>query len=448
MRYLKIELLRTWRSFTMFLPVVILLAATLAFLLQHGAAADGLAPLHFYSVGLLMPLALLTPVVTQLREQRLRAGGTLWRPQNLWATHAARLAVATGYAGIGHLLALGLVRAFSPAFFLVETLVFAGGYAMGLLLWSLLRTASVVLAPLAGIAAVILGLVGVDTDQWYRNPLCWHLRPTLPIVGVEANSTLAAPDSPIHDISPVWPTLAHLGLGAGCFVAAMALAAHPLASPHSSRTIHDVTLSGPARLSTPRALALALPWRIWAALTVLMWAILAVARARYGVATGAALYGLAAVPLTATIVGVTAWTAHKDAWPGLMLRPRAGRFLSVVLAITTCASTGVLAIGGVLAGATPYQLIVTPGLVAACVTVTVLCTQVSLGAALSGSFLALIWGIVVGGSVLSTHPLWWRTGPWAWAWVVHDFPERWIEIVLVTWLITITLALVARRRHL
>lgn len=315
MRYLKIELLRTWRSFTMFLPVVILLAATLAFLLQHGAAADGLAPLHFYSVGLLMPLALLTPVVTQLREQRLRAGGTLWRPQNLWATHAARLAVATGYAGIGHLLALGLVRAFSPAFFLVETLVFAGGYAMGLLLWSLLRTASVVLAPLAGIAAVILGLVGVDTDQWYRNPLCWHLRPTLPIVGVEANSTLAAPDSPIHDISPVWPTLAHLGLGAGCFVAAMALAAHPLASPHSSRTIHDVTLSGPARLSTPRALALALPWRIWAALTVLMWAILAVARARYGVATGAALYGLAAVPLTATIVGVTAWTAHKDAWP-------------------------------------------------------------------------------------------------------------------------------------
>ncbi|RRO79349.1 hypothetical protein CXF37_10165, partial [Corynebacterium bovis] len=283
MRHLRVEVLRSWLSFTTALPVVVVAAALLAAALRQGGVATGLATLHFYAVGLVMPLAMITAVVTEHRERRLRSGGTLWRPQTVWATHAARLAVATGYAGVGHVLATVILPGFSPPFVALETLVFAGGYAVGLLLWQLFRGLALVVTPLASVAVVGLSFIGVDTDRWYLNPFCWFLRPTLPVFGVEANSLLAAPDSPVLGFSPGAPTLAHLALGAVCFCVAVVLAGR-VSVPRPSRVVprpaptrpvdparhtaaahpvDPVRHTPPPRVSVPRALAPALPWRVW-----------------------------------------------------------------------------------------------------------------------------------------------------------------------------------------
>ena len=452
MKYLKVEFLRSWFSFTMFLPLVVIIAAGLAFSLQQSGVANGLPALHFYPVGLLMPIALVTPVVANYREQKFRSGGTQWRPQNIWAMHAARLVVATFYAGIGHLLAPMLLVGFSPTFFILETLVFAGGYGIGLLLWQLLNRAAVVSVPLVAIAFVVLSFFAVDSDHWYLNPFCWSLRPTLPIFGVEANSTLAAPDSHVRMISPVWPTLAHIIFGAVCFCAAAALAGRKASQGSASivgrvaSEMYEGNIGDTVRISRPRSLALGLPWRVFGVFALVMWSGLGFARWSYGTDISAALYGLIVVPLIPTVVGIMGWNAHKDAWRNLVTRPDARRLFPTLLGLLFVFTTVVLLLGGLVAGAVPYQLIVTPGITAVILAITLLCTVASLGLTLTVALFALIWGIVVGGSSLAESPLWWHTGPWAWTWVVHEYPERWYEVFFLPWIVFAILVRFASRR--
>ncbi|AZA10037.1 hypothetical protein CPPEL_09670 [Corynebacterium pseudopelargi] len=63
MRALRIDLLRSWRTFLLVLPLVVVLCLVFAGILRGlGAAEGGLITLHSYTVGLLIPIAVLTSV--------------------------------------------------------------------------------------------------------------------------------------------------------------------------------------------------------------------------------------------------------------------------------------------------------------------------------------------------------------------------------------------------
>ena len=62
MHALRIELLRSWRTFSLVLPLVVLCLVFAGILRGLGAAEGGLITLHSYTVGLLKPIAVLTSV--------------------------------------------------------------------------------------------------------------------------------------------------------------------------------------------------------------------------------------------------------------------------------------------------------------------------------------------------------------------------------------------------
>lgn len=428
MTYLKIEFLRSWRTFTMWMPVAIIAVSAHAYLLRNTVSANGLAPLHLYGGAILAPLALVLPVITEYREQRVRSGGTLWRPYNRWATYAARAGVAMAYVFIGHILAPLPLGGLAPTFTIVETLVYLGFYGIGMLLWRLLGKASLVVAPLWGFCYMV-GTVTSDSPHWYLNPLTWPLRETLPIYGVHPNSVPAEAGDPVMSISIVWPLLLHLAAGLICFAAALML---PKVSVARSESVRERSLPTATRYSPAKAMALALPWRLWIGLTVLMLLILGLLRTYLSDwANGS--YSLLAVRLASVIVGVTAWSANRDAMRGVLTRPAGRRAVSWISVSALAFLWVVLLAGGILTGCGLHQLLIALPLAAALYLASFLLAARSLPLALAPAIILYFWSIMAcGNDITLNNPIIWRTGVMGWTLVPQDYPDRFWEMFIAS----------------
>lgn len=454
MRYLPIEFLRTKRTFTMFLPLVILVCGFLASIIGGQATtAGGIAPLHFY-VFVMPALAMTVAVLSESREDRLRAGGTSWRPISRWRTLAARVFVASFYALLGHFCAPLLLGRFSMDFALMETVFFASYYCLGLVLWVLLRAGALVLAPLIGLFSAVFAFypdsTSVLSQWWALNPFTWHLRASLPVYGVNPNSTAAEPGSPIFALNPVFPTVLSLAGAAVCFVFCASIRHYAnrrfittgshLVSPTPHRAWRRVASHRPFQV---KALCVALPWRLWIVASLIMVAILAATRARYGYDSSRTLYGLLAVPLAAIVVGTTSWFSHRTGWRTLITRPKAGRLFPTLTFLSITFTTVTLLIGGFIAHASPYQLIVTPGVVGLIGVGILLISVWSFGLSIAVGVILMIWSVLVGGDILASNAILWRTGVSAWASMVATYPARWCEMFCVSWTLTIAMVAVA-----
>lgn len=456
MRFLRAEILRSWLSLRFFLPLIAVLCAAQAASINAGIRAlggqAGLAALHLYAVGVVVPLGLLTSVMTEYAEERQRYGGLLWRPCEKWKVQGARLAVTMGYALIGHICASLIVVGMNWQFALLETTVFAGAYGVGLLLWSLAGRVSVGLGILLGLAWDVLSIFRAETPSWYLNPMCWALRASLPVFGVHANS-VPADDGSVAGIDPVLPALLHLVMGGACWAVAVAMYRLRSAQPQAERAQREVPLlGGHGRTSAARAMMLPLPWRVWVGLSVVMILGLGAMRMRYGTTAATGAYALICVPAGAFMAGTMAWRAHRDAWRGLVSRAGRDRMFGALLTVVYLPLVVVCGVGGVIAtmgDGGPYSLMVMPGVLAMILVMVCWGSAISLSATIIGWILLLIWSLMAGASILADNGLWWLSAPWSWVWVVHEHPEHWVVIVVLTWAVAGGLRVLARRdmRH-
>ncbi|QNQ89610.1 hypothetical protein GP475_02380 [Corynebacterium poyangense] len=452
MKFLRAEIIRSWLSFRMATPLIVFLSAAQAWSINSGIQAHGgvggLTTLHLYQAGIILPLGLITPVITEYSEYRQRYGGLLWRPEHRWSVQMSRLAVVLGYISIGHLFAPLPLVGFSWKFFLLETVIFLGAYGVGLLLWSLSGKVSMVIAPVLGIIWDILSVYRAESPNWFLNPLCWAMRASLKVFGVHANSVPAEPED-LVGIDPVLPAVLHLIVGVVCWCVGVSLIRHRVRTKGHDRLIRDVRVGNQVRTSQWRALAIALPWKGWAVLSVMMITLLLIMRMRYGAETASGFYSLICLPLGTTIAGITAWHAHQDAWRGLLFRPGHRTLFRTLLLLVYVPLLVVFSLGGMFIGMNsplPYQVMVMPGIVAMILVVVAFSAVISEGLAIAGSFLIFIWSLMAGASVLAESGWWWISAPWAWDWVVHEHPEYWLIIVAITWFVALIVGAISNRR--
>lgn len=158
--YFRAELLRAKWSLTMFLPIIMVAIALVSMVFSRGVDATAMASAHIYSLILLPPLAAITSVIGQNREEKLRHGGLIWRNISSTRVLLARAATVIASTALGHaLMATLLARSVSTAlqFTIFNTLSFFVFWAFGLALWRLVPRAALFLAPLAAIAWAIAG---------------------------------------------------------------------------------------------------------------------------------------------------------------------------------------------------------------------------------------------------------------------------------------------------
>lgn len=460
--YFRAELLRSRWTLASWLPAVLaILAAVITVLLSTGVDATRLASSHLYAVAILAPLAALTAVTGESREERLRSGGLIWRNLSKPRTLAARAGVVALYTVLGHaLMAAILAESLTDAalFILVNTVAFLSMWALGLAAWHLIGRAAMAVAPVVAIGWSIGGVLAAENPNWLILPWTWLIRPTLPVYGVQANSVEATADSPIWDIDIATPVLLQAALGVALFGVALlprrsgqrrtafrrAPRSHTATQQPATATPMQATSGRWARSSSlSRGLAVALPWRTWSALAVLMCVAIVGLRAWKGTGFAAGVTSFLAVPAAATIVAVMSASSQGDAWPALMYRRVRGKLAARLLLIDLTFLVPTLVVGMTLAGAGGdyrwiYQSMVAPFVAALIVTVVGLVAIRSRSAAILVSIVVAAWSILVGGDALNAGPLWW-TSPWAWTWTVRDYPERWVTVVLVSTLVVVTI---------
>ncbi|AKK10351.1 ABC-2 family transporter permease [Corynebacterium uterequi] len=445
--YLRAEFLRSYRSFSFYLPLIILAVGLLAGVLNLSGAtvSDSLAPLHIYPVGIIVPLALASAALADRRERTLRGGGLRWRRCRPGLELYARLLVVSGYAVLGHVLAAVPVVGFTMpvlVFTAVESVVFVASYALGVALcrslpagsWGLI--ASLVLGLAMSVAAPLTTEPAVDAGTWFWQPWTWPLIPTLPTFAIHANSVLALPGEAVLDYPVVAPLVLYLALGVGCAVVSVwatspargsagsrLLGGQAPSRNHSSDLVRD-RLPTQTRRSFVRAMSVALPWRVWVFLAVIMCLLLVLVRVVWGPTVSSTMWALGALPIAATITGITAWTTHGAAWPALSYRRSRRMLLPVTTAVAACFTAAAVVAGGVCAGAGPYQLIVAPAGTAMIVAVTFLLASVSVGTSLAVSLIVLVWSLVSCSFPLGSWLGW--SGLWAWVFRMGDYPQFWV----------------------
>lgn len=494
--YFRAELLRSWRTFTMRLPAIMVAIAGLLAFFSFGVNASRLASSHFYGALLLAPLAAVTGVVGQAREERYRQGGTAWRNVSLPRLLTARATVVGLYVLIGHALMTAILAA-HPAeavqFCLVSTIDFLVFWAFGVASWRLLPRAALLIAPIAAAAWNVAGVLSMHeetiTDStWVFMPWTWAVRPTLPTYGVLPTSEVAPTNSPIWDINIAPPLVLHALVGVALFaVALLPTTAHAAervrravtasqevsATPATTATagggIGSTTGNGAERgydakaaaltrrASLSRGLALTLPWRTWIGLAVLMLGALVVLRARYGIYNAIAFFSFVCVPAAASIVAIMAWTTQNNAWPALMYRKSRSKLLVRLFMLEFTFLVPVLLLAASLsgAGAGPevdngyrwiYQAMVIPFVAAMILSVIGALARWSVPGATFLSIALTAWSVLIGGDVLNSGPMWW-TSAWSWVWTVRDYPERWVAVALASTIITVV-ALILNNRLL
>ncbi|SDN92978.1 hypothetical protein SAMN05216355_1267 [Actinomyces ruminicola] len=395
-------------------------------------------------------------------------------------------------------------------FALVMWVSVTGASAWGLALGQRLGGVAVGLAPALALVWSAAGALQAEAPTWWARPWTWAMRPTLPLLEVHGNGISLETGSPVWDY-PVAPGLLGsaglclLGVGAallsgrhatGAFAGRRRLgvgarlrglvrpggresnesgvALTPSAALHQGRTTasaerpappdHNTrglsqavlyALATPGPRSTLRAVALGLPWRLWAVLTAALLGLLALTQAVYSAAYALPLFTLAGAPIAAWAAGATAWRAQADAWRGLVLRARPAALTAaaltwtmVLLAVALIPAWAVARLGAPLfptdpelggLGAPVYVFMVTPFVAFMLAALAHALAQVAGTAVTVGMGVGLfLMGLIIDGNeVLVATPLW-RLAPWGWIQAAGTYPERWGYAALLS--LTIGLA--------
>ena len=373
-------------------------------------------------------------------------------------------------------------------------IVVTGACAWGMAAFHVLRVVSVGVAPVLGFVWSVAGVVQAERSDWWMLPWAWTARVPLPLLGVHGSSVLLEADSPVwgYPLLPGFLLTAALTLvGIGLAV----LSGTPGGAESSARLVvglrrllpggqttdaqpesvsEQVPVEAPtspsrntpqsratpatrmARIPGPRSAVLAmagvLPWTVWAVLAILLLALLGVLHAVYPPGYGQSFLELAGEPIAAAITGITVWGRLQPAWRTLITRRGAGGILTSTAVLSGLFLVPVLAIswivtvlGDTLTRNDPslpavtgpvYGLMVMPAvafMIAAVSLAVALCTRIVVAIVLN--VILVVMGLLIGGNEVMAATGLWRIAPWAWMSVAHQFPGRWLTIVVLSLLI-------------
>ena len=326
-------------------------------------------------------------------------------------------------------------------------------------------------------------------------PWAWTARVPLPLLGVHGSSVLLEADSPVWGY-PLLPgflltiglTLVGVGLavlcgasgGAGSSASSVSRLSRLLpggrdAADDQSETVSEqapveVTMSLPrgipirpatpttrmARVPGPRSAVLAmagvLPWIVWAVLAVLLLAFLGVLHTVYPPGYGQSFLELMGAPVAAALVGITVWGRLQPAWRTLITRQGSCGILTSAAVLSALFLIPVLVVswivtvlGDTLTRTDPslpavtgpvYGLLVMPAvafMIAAVSLAVALSTRIVVAIVLN--IILVIMGLLIGGNEVLAATWLWRLAPWGWMSIAHQFPERWLTIVVLSLLI-------------
>ena len=410
------------------------------------------------------------------------------------------LASGAGWGPVGDYLGFALLMWVSVT----------GASLWGMLAVRLIGAGAVGLAPAAAAVWSIVGAVRAEGPTWAIEPWAWMARSTLPLLGVHGNGEkLEAGAAAWH--YPLWPGLLsqivvaglalalviatagrggdrivrrpdllqrlfrRTGSGAGAEErasgagpaalregpvtasratgpgagpsAASEPAAAPMPGSAAVSPLMPAAAVGPGPRSAVRALAPVLPWRIWAALEILLLAIIAVTRAVYSPSTAVSLLALAGVPVASAVVGISTWVCLRRAWRGLLMRAAPARLTAAaLLSAWGFLSAALLAAWGAAAGGSQllrtdpdlsaatgkvYVAMVIPFVALMLLTAAFAIAQVfDVAASIVVSALGLLAALVItGNEVLVSMSSLWLSAPWGWASVAGSHPGRWLTVV-------------------
>lgn len=410
------------------------------------------------------------------------------------------LASGAGWGPVGDYLGFALLMWVSVT----------GASLWGMLAVRLIGAGAVGLAPAAAAVWSIVGAVRAEGPTWAIEPWAWMARSTLPLLGVHGNGEkLEAGAAAWH--YPLWPGLLsqivvaglalalviatagrggdrivrrpdllqrlfrRTGSGAGAEErasgagpaalregpvtasratgpgagpsAASEPAAAPMPGSAAVSPLMPAAAVGPGPRGAVRALAPVLPWRIWAALEILLLAIIAVTRAVYSPSTAVSLLALAGVPVASAVVGISTWVCLRRAWRGLLMRAAPARLTAAaLLAAWGFLSAALLAAWGAAAGGSQllrtdpdlpaatgkvYVAMVIPFVALMLLTAAFAIAQVfDVAASIVVSALGLLAALVIAGNeVLVSMSSLWLSAPWGWASVAGSHPGRWLTVV-------------------
>lgn len=419
------------------------------------------------------------------------------------------LASGAGWGPVGDYLGFALLMWVSVT----------GASLWGMLAVRLIGAGAVGLAPAAAAVWSIVGAVRAEGPTWAIEPWAWMARSTLPLLGVHGNGEkLEAGAAAWH--YPLWPGLLSqivvTGLalalviatagrggdrivrrpgllqrlfrrtGSGAGAEERASGAGPAALREGPVTASRATGpgAGPSAASEPstapapgsaavsplmpaaavgpgprgavRALAPVLPWRIWAALEILLLALIAVTRAVYSPSTAVSLLALAGVPVASAVVGISTWVCLRRAWRGLLMRAAPARLTAAaLLAAWGFLSAALLAAWGAAAGGSQllrtdpdlpaatgkvYVAMVIPFVALMLLTAAFAIAQVfDVAASIVVSALGLLAALVIAGNeVLMSMSNLWLSAPWGWASVAGSHPGLWLTVVGLSVLVALT----------
>lgn len=419
------------------------------------------------------------------------------------------LASGAGWGPVGDYLGFALLMWVSVT----------GASLWGMLAVRLIGAGAVGLAPAAAAVWSIVGAVRAEGPTWAIEPWAWMARSTLPLLGVHGNGEkLEAGAAAWH--YPLWPGLLsqivvaglalalviatagrggdrivrrpdllqrlfrRTGSGAGAEerasgagpaalregpvtasratgpgagpTAASELAAAPAPGSAAVPPLMPAAAVGPGPRGAVRALAPVLPWRIWAALEILLLAIIAVTRAVYSPSTAVSLLALAGVPVASAVVGISTWVCLRRAWRGLLMRAAPARLTAAaLLSAWGFLSAALLAAWGAAAGGSQllrtdpdlpaatgkvYVAMVIPFVALMLLTAAFAIAQVfDVAASIVVSALGLLAALVIAGNeVLMSMSSLWLSAPWGWASVAGSHPGLWLTVVGLSVLVALT----------
>ena len=373
-------------------------------------------------------------------------------------------------------------------------IVVTGACAWGMAAFRVLRVIAVGVAPVLGFVWSVVGVVQAERSDWWMLPWAWTARVPLPLLGVHGSSVLLEVDSPVWGY-PLLPgfvltaalTLAGTGLAVlggtsggaessawfviglrGLLPGGQATGAQPenvseqapveapTSLPRSTPQLRATPATRMARIPGPRSAVLAmagvLPWIVWAVLTTLLLAFLGVLHTVYPPGYGQSFLELMGVPVAAALVGITVWGRLQPAWRALITRRGAGAILTSAAVLSGFflipvlgASWGMTVLGDTLTRTDPTLPAVTGSVYGFMVmpAVAFMIAAVSLAVALSTrivvaivlNIILVIMGLLIGGNEVLAATWLWRLAPWGWMSIAHQFPERWLMIVVLSLLI-------------
>ncbi|WP_315583062.1 hypothetical protein [Actinomyces viscosus] len=389
-------------------------------------------------------------------------------------------------------------------FALYMWIVVTGACAWGMAAFQVARVVAVGVAPVLGFVWSVAGAVQAERDDWWMFPWAWTARAALPLLGVHGNSVLLEEDSPVWSY-PLVPGLlltsaltligAALALLAGPpggvaptasrlsrllpgrrtdddvrddarYVAPTAPASPPRASSERRSTSATRMTRVPGPRSAVLAMAGVLPWAVWAVLAALLLVLLGVLHTAYPPGYGQSVLELMGAPVAAAVVGITVWGRLQPAWRVLITRRGAGSILTstailgaLFLLPVLVISWTVTVLGDTLTRTAPdlpalagpvYGLMVMPAvafMIAAVSLAVALSTRIVVAIVLN--VILVVSGLLIGGNDVLAETWLWRIAPWGWITVAHQFPGRWLTIVvlsLLTGSVAMGLATLGSRR--